>query len=71
MWAKLLLLAIAAVVVWYLFKFANRPRKREGTPAIERTIKCPSCGVYVPMVSAEPCGRDGCPYLVTGASGAP
>ena len=71
MWTKLLLLAIAIVVVWYGFKIFSRPRKAGAAPAIEGTVKCARCGVYVPTVNAAPCGRDGCPYLPSQRPGAP
>jgi hypothetical protein len=72
MWTKLLLLLLAAAVVWYAFKIFNRPKsKAAASPAIERTIKCGHCGVYVPTVNAAPCGRDGCPHLPPARAGAP
>jgi hypothetical protein len=75
MWSKLLLLAVAIAAVWYAFKiFARRSQSkpdRSAPLAIERTIKCARCGVYVPMIDAEPCARDGCPYLPSTGSGAP
>jgi len=71
MLAKLLLIAIAVAAAWYAFKFLGRPRKADAPPAIERTVKCPRCGVFVPTVNAEPCGREGCPYLRSGGTGAP
>jgi len=72
MWSKLLLLAIAVAAIWYAFKILNRPSKRAAaSPAIERTIQCAQCGVYVSKVNAAPCGRDGCPYLPPARSGAP
>ena len=71
MWAKLLVLVIAVAAVWYGFKFFGRPRTTVATPRIESTVKCPRCGVYVPSVNAVPCGREACPYLASGGSGAP
>ena len=73
MWTKLLLLAIAVAAVWYGFKVFSRPSRRNAAPSptVERTIKCPQCGVYVPMINAPSCGRDGCPYPPPARSGAP
>jgi len=72
MWSKLLFLAIAIVAIWYAFKILNRPSKSGATPpAIEPTIQCARCGVYVPKVNAAPCGRDGCPYLPLTDASAP
>ena len=57
--AKLLLLAVAAVLVWYGFKLMRRRDRRRAeaprpaekvaeTPAAEMMVKCEVCGTYNP-----------------------
>ncbi|MEX2010074.1 MAG: 50S ribosomal protein L32 [Dongiaceae bacterium] len=37
-------------------------RAAETAATVEDTVKCPTCGAYVPARSASSCGRADCPY---------
>ncbi len=63
---KLLLLALAAVVVWHGFRWWTRSARAQPPAtsggAIERTVHCSVCDAYVPAHPAPGCDRADCPY---------
>ena len=65
--AKILLLAAVIAMVWIGYRWLARARKisaeaEQPRLAVEPTVKCPICGVFVAPRSARGCGRTGCPY---------
>lgn len=72
---KLLVTAIAILVVWYGFKLLTDDGKREqprvrrrskraapARPVAEDMVQCRVCAAYVSATMPNDCGREGCPY---------
>jgi hypothetical protein len=65
---KLIVLALAVLAAWSLFRWLNRPgrdllrQRRAPRPAIEAEdlTACPVCGAFV-AVGSPGCGRSDCP----------
>lgn len=75
---KLLVTAVAILLVWYGFKYMGRmgevrpdkvaskssraKKKKESTAEVEDLVECAVCGAFVSATGAAGCGRDDCPY---------
>jgi len=70
---KLVVFALVAYAVWYVYNMAKRLRAAEkalnvergghkGTPSVQDLKACPVCGQFVPENGAHACGRPDCPY---------